>query len=64
MRGHAGFIGLACAGGRRRRSIYLRSFQDDNGDGIGDLAGIRRRLPYLVALGVWSRSISGRSRPA
>jgi len=32
--------------------IYPRSFQDSNGDGIGDLAGIRRRLDYLVALGV------------
>ncbi|NKQ57416.1 glycoside hydrolase family 13 protein [Amycolatopsis sp. K13G38] len=27
--------------------IYLRSFADGNGDGIGDLAGLRSRLPYL-----------------
>jgi alpha-glucosidase len=32
--------------------VYPRSFQDDNGDGIGDLAGITRRLPYLADLGV------------
>ncbi|MBV8621199.1 MAG: alpha glucosidase [Curvibacter sp.] len=32
--------------------IYPRSFQDSNGDGIGDLAGITRRLPYLAGLGV------------
>ena len=32
--------------------IYPRSFQDANGDGIGDLAGIRQRLDYLAALGV------------
>jgi alpha-glucosidase len=32
--------------------IYPRSFQDTNGDGIGDLAGIERRLDHLVALGV------------
>jgi alpha-glucosidase len=32
--------------------IYPRSFQDSNGDGIGDLNGIRRRLPYLHHLGV------------
>ncbi|MCW5715896.1 MAG: DUF3459 domain-containing protein [Bauldia sp.] len=32
--------------------IYPRSFQDSNGDGIGDLEGIRRRLPYLRWLGV------------
>ncbi|HEY5880504.1 MAG TPA: glycoside hydrolase family 13 protein [Nakamurella sp.] len=32
--------------------IYPRSFADANGDGIGDLAGIRSRLPYLVDLGV------------
>lgn len=32
--------------------IYPRSFQDSNGDGIGDLLGIQRRLVYLVELGV------------
>ena len=32
--------------------VYPRSFQDSNGDGIGDLAGIRHRLPYLRELGV------------
>jgi alpha-glucosidase len=31
--------------------IYPRSFQDDDGDGVGDLAGIRRRLPHLLELG-------------
>jgi alpha-glucosidase len=32
--------------------IYVRSFADSNGDGVGDLPGIRSRLPYLVELGV------------
>jgi alpha-glucosidase len=32
--------------------IYPRSFQDNNSDGIGDLAGIRRRLDYLQSLNV------------
>ncbi len=32
--------------------IYPRSFQDSNGDGIGDIEGIRRRLDYLVWLGI------------
>ena len=32
--------------------VYPRSFQDDTGDGIGDLVGITRRLPYLADLGV------------
>ncbi|EAR52257.1 probable alpha-glucosidase protein [Oceanicola granulosus HTCC2516] len=32
--------------------IYPRSFQDSNGDGIGDLGGIRQRIPYIAALGV------------
>lgn len=32
--------------------IYPRSFADGNGDGIGDLAGVRARLPYLASLGV------------
>lgn len=32
--------------------IYPRSFQDSNGDGVGDLNGIRSRLGHLQALGV------------
>src|SRR5437763_316843 len=32
--------------------IYPRSFQDSNGDGVGDLAGVINRLDYLQWLGV------------
>lgn len=32
--------------------IYIRSFADGNGDGEGDIAGVRDRLPYLKDLGV------------
>ena len=32
--------------------IYPRSFQDSDGDGIGDLKGIESRLDYLAGLGV------------
>ena len=32
--------------------IYPRSFQDTDNDGIGDLRGITRRLPYVADLGV------------
>jgi alpha-glucosidase len=32
--------------------LYVRSFADGNGDGIGDLPGARARLPYLAELGV------------
>ena len=32
--------------------VYIRSFADGNGDGIGDLAGVRSRLRYLLELGV------------
>jgi alpha-glucosidase len=32
--------------------IYPRSFQDSNADGVGDIAGIAERLPYLKTLGV------------
>lgn len=36
--------------------VYLRSFQDGNGDGVGDLAGVLRRLEHIAKLGagaVW-----------
>lgn len=32
--------------------VYPRSFQDSDGDGVGDLAGIRSRLGYLAELGI------------
>ena len=32
--------------------IYIKSFCDSNGDGIGDINGIRSRLPYLKSLGI------------
>jgi hypothetical protein len=33
-------------------SCHVRSFQDSNGDGFGDFAGLARRLPYVADLGV------------
>jgi maltose alpha-D-glucosyltransferase/alpha-amylase len=32
--------------------VHVRSFFDANGDGVGDLAGVRAKLPYIEALGV------------
>jgi alpha-glucosidase len=32
--------------------VYIRSFADGDGDGIGDIAGLRSRLPYLAELGI------------
>jgi alpha-glucosidase len=32
--------------------VYVRSFADSDGDGVGDLRGIRSRLPYVADLGV------------
>lgn len=32
--------------------VYVRSFLDSTGDGVGDLAGVRAGLPYLRKLGV------------
>ena len=32
--------------------IYPKSFQDSNGDGIGDIQGIISRLDYLADLGI------------
>ncbi|HEX3540035.1 MAG TPA: glycoside hydrolase family 13 protein [Acidimicrobiales bacterium] len=32
--------------------VYIRSFADGNGDGLGDIAGVRAKLDYLADLGV------------
>ncbi|TPF84830.1 glycoside hydrolase family 13 protein [Bifidobacterium sp. UTCIF-36] len=32
--------------------VYPRSFKDANGDGLGDIAGVTEKIPYLKALGV------------
>ena len=32
--------------------VYPRSFQDSDGDGVGDLKGVTARLPYIASLGV------------
>jgi alpha-glucosidase len=32
--------------------VYLRSFADSDDDGVGDIGGLRRRLPHLADLGV------------
>ena len=32
--------------------VYIRSFADGNGDGIGDIPGLHSRLPYFAGLGV------------
>ncbi|KRK58105.1 glycoside hydrolase family 13 protein [Fructilactobacillus fructivorans] len=40
--------------------VYPQSFQDSNGDGVGDLDGIRERLPYIKKLGanvIWLNPI-------
>jgi alpha-glucosidase len=56
LRKKAGFAMHESAGGWWRDAaiyqLYVRSFADGNGDGIGDLAGVRAHLPYLAELGV------------
>jgi alpha-glucosidase len=32
--------------------VYIRSFADGDGDGVGDIAGLRSRLSYIAALGI------------
>jgi alpha-amylase len=32
--------------------VFVRSFQDSDGDGVGDLRGLTARLPYLAGLGI------------
>jgi len=43
--------------------IYPRSYQDSNGDGVGDLIGIIHRLDYIASIGIetiWLSPIFGR----
>ncbi|MBR3317574.1 MAG: alpha,alpha-phosphotrehalase [Atopobiaceae bacterium] len=42
----------AFLGGKVAYEIYIRSFNDSNDDGVGDLKGITQRLDYLADLGV------------
>ena len=47
--------------------VYPRSFQDTDGDGVGDLRGVADRLPYLARLGVdaiWLTPVLSRRRCA
>ncbi|MFE2328641.1 glycoside hydrolase family 13 protein [Streptomyces sp. NPDC059385] len=48
--------GAAASGGWWRDAViyqvYVRSFADSDGDGVGDLRGVRERLPHLARLGV------------
>src|SRR5688500_19184957 len=32
--------------------VYVRSFSDSDGDGLGDLPGVTARIPYIADLGV------------
>ncbi len=45
-------MGLTWWRGAAIYQVYPRSFQDSDGDGTGDLEGVRQRLPYLKWLGV------------
>ncbi len=42
----------APAGGGLTYEVYVRSFADSDGDGTGDIQGLRSRLDYLASLGV------------
>ena len=43
--------------------IYPKSWADANGDGYGDCAGVRQRLPYLAELGIDGRLLGVLRRP-
>ncbi len=45
------FADSSNAEGSANYEIFVRSFYDSNGDGVGDLGGIKEKLPYLADMG-------------
>ena len=43
---------VSIATGSMSYEIFVRSFYDGDGDGIGDFLGIKKKLPYLASLGI------------
>ena len=42
----------ACADSANWYEIFVRSYRDSDGDGIGDLRGVEYELPYIASLGI------------
>ena len=73
------YIAVSCSGNKEKKvenhwpnagityEIFIQSFYDSNGDGIGDINGVKKKLDHVKELGanaIWFMPIMASPKPA